>query len=39
VTLADAKAHLRLDDGNEDLLLTSLIRTAREISNAPPASA
>ncbi len=30
LSLADAKAHLRLDDGNEDPLLTSLIRTARD---------
>ncbi|KQV32614.1 hypothetical protein ASC97_03340 [Rhizobium sp. Root1203] len=30
LTLAEVKAHLRLDDGNEDALLVSLIRTARE---------
>ena len=28
--LADARAHLRLDDANEDTLIASLIRTARE---------
>jgi uncharacterized phiE125 gp8 family phage protein len=30
ITLAETKAHLRLDDGAEDELLASLIRTARE---------
>ncbi len=30
LTLAEVKAHLRLDDGNEDTLLASLIRVARE---------
>ena len=30
LALAEVKAHLRLDDGQEDLLLGSLIRTARE---------
>lgn len=30
LTLADVKAHLRLDGTDEDALLTSLIRTARE---------
>ena len=30
ITLAEAKAHLRLDTGDEDLLLSALIRTARE---------
>lgn len=30
LTLAEAKAHLRLDGDDEDALLTSLIRTARE---------
>ncbi|MGF9562575.1 head-tail connector protein [Neorhizobium sp. JUb45] len=30
ITLADVKAHLRLDDGNEDTLISSLITTARE---------
>jgi uncharacterized phiE125 gp8 family phage protein len=30
ITLAEAKAHLRLDDGTEDDLLGSLVRTARE---------
>lgn len=30
ITLAEVKAHLRLDDGNEDALLSSLITTARE---------
>jgi uncharacterized phiE125 gp8 family phage protein len=30
LTLADAKAHLRLDDGNEDALMAALIRTARD---------
>ncbi|KRB50165.1 hypothetical protein ASE04_16500 [Rhizobium sp. Root708] len=30
LTLAEVKAHLRLDDGNEDGMLTSLIRVARE---------
>jgi uncharacterized phiE125 gp8 family phage protein len=30
LTLAEVKAHLRLDGGDEDPLLTSLIRTARE---------
>ncbi len=30
LTLAEVKAHLRLDGGDEDALLLSLIRTARE---------
>ncbi len=30
ITFAETKSHLRLDDANEDTLLTSLIRTARE---------
>ncbi|MDM9647982.1 head-tail connector protein [Rhizobium sp. S163] len=30
ITLAETKSHLRLDDTNEDTLLASLIRTARE---------
>lgn len=30
LTLAEVKAHLRLDSGDEDALLTTLIRTARE---------
>ncbi|MEB2847134.1 hypothetical protein GAO09_15560 [Rhizobiales bacterium RZME27] len=30
ITLAETKAHLRLDDGHEDALLASLIITARE---------
>jgi len=30
VTLAEAKAHLRLDASDEDALVTALIRTARE---------
>jgi uncharacterized phiE125 gp8 family phage protein len=30
LTLADVKAHLRLDSGDEDALLIALIRTARE---------
>ncbi|OHV75643.1 head-tail connector protein [Rhizobium sp. LCM 4573] len=30
LTLAEVKAHLRLDGGEEDALLSSLIRTARE---------
>ena len=30
LTLAEVKAHLRLDSGEEDLLLAALIRTARE---------
>jgi len=30
LTLAEVKAHLRLDDGEEDALLSSLIATARE---------
>ncbi len=30
LTLADVKAHLRLEDGNEDPLLAALIATARE---------
>jgi uncharacterized phiE125 gp8 family phage protein len=30
LTLADVKAHLRLDDSNEDPLLAALIATARE---------
>ncbi len=30
ITLAEVKAHLRLDDGNEDAFLASLITTARE---------
>jgi len=29
VTLAEAKAHMRLDDGNEDALVTALIAVAR----------
>jgi uncharacterized phiE125 gp8 family phage protein len=30
LTLAEVKAHLRLDDGSEDALLASLISVARE---------
>jgi uncharacterized phiE125 gp8 family phage protein len=30
ITLAEVKAHLRLDDGDEDAFLASLIATARE---------
>lgn len=30
ITLAEAKAHLRLDTGEEDALVTALIRVARE---------
>ena len=30
LTLADVKAHLRLDSGDEDTLLAALIRAARE---------
>src|SRR3546814_19302264 len=30
LTLAEVKAHLRFDDGEEDVLLLSLIATARE---------
>ncbi|MCZ7893438.1 head-tail connector protein [Agrobacterium salinitolerans] len=30
LTLAEAKAHLRLDSGDEDALIAALIRTARE---------
>lgn len=30
LTLAEVKAHLRLDSGDEDALLAALIRTARE---------
>ncbi len=30
LTLAEVRAHLRLDSGEEDALLTALIRTARE---------
>jgi len=30
ITLAEARAHLRLDDGAEDELLAALVRTARE---------
>ncbi|MFK3688955.1 head-tail connector protein [Agrobacterium tumefaciens] len=30
LTLAEVKAHLRLDSGEEDVLLAALIRTARE---------
>lgn len=30
LTLAEVKAHLRLDGGDEDALLAALIRTARE---------
>lgn len=30
LTLAEVKAHLRIDGGDEDALLTSLIRTARD---------
>lgn len=30
LTLADVKAHLRMDSGDEDTLLIALIRTARE---------
>jgi uncharacterized phiE125 gp8 family phage protein len=31
VTLAEVKAHLRLDQASEDALITTLIKTAREI--------
>lgn len=34
VTLEEAKLFLRIDDGSEDVLLTSLIGTAKELTQA-----